>query len=174
MRSLIRRIRGALGSALTWGLSWLGASLVLNSVVHLVWGFPLPSPWQYILYSAVNSGITGFLTGGAFSAYLGLAYRNRTILDIRVGRFALGGAIVAGLLSPVINLSAGLWARASGLPLLAALGPGIIWASLFGGVTAGAMIKLAQGASRQIASGSVSALEAEQAEALSLLGEESA
>ena len=42
-------------------------------------------------------GGVGFLAGGGFSAFLDFAYRERRLLDINIGWFALGGAVVAGI-----------------------------------------------------------------------------
>ena len=108
MKSFLRLLRGAVGNAMVWGTAWFGATLVLFTIEQLVGGLASPFPWLFILKLATMIGVTGFLTGGVFSAFLGFAYRDRPLLEIKVRRFALGGAIIAGLFSTVFTLIAGM------------------------------------------------------------------
>ena len=43
--------------------------------------------------------VVGFVTGGAFSLYVATAFRDERVQDLRPARFALGGGLVAVLLS---------------------------------------------------------------------------
>ncbi len=166
MKSFLRRLRGAVGNATVWGTAWFAWTLALFTSEELFGGLASPFPWLFILKMAGIIGVTGFLTGGAFSAFLGFAYRDQPLLEIRVRRFALGGAIIAGLLSPVIA-----WVlTGTGIALGNLIGVGYL-AALLGGVTAGATIKLAQRAARKLAGAAIDELETEQDEVLALLKE---
>ncbi len=79
----------------------------------------------------VGTGTLGFVIGGAFSGVLTYAYRNRSFADIKAGRFALLGAVVAAVFFP-------------GSPVMAAM---------FGALSAGTTIKLAQSAAEPLESG---------------------
>ena len=148
MRSMVRRIRGALGNALIWGAAWGGAGFAYLSALYLAGGMPETQPLKLILYVSSNLAITGFVTGGAFSAYLARAYRNRDVLGISALRFAVGGALTAGVFASLITVGARLSAGA-GISLDGLLASGM-WGVVLGGVTAAGTIKLAQGATRRL------------------------
>ena len=167
MKSFLKRLRGAVGNATVWGTAWFAWTLALFTTEELIGGLASPFPWLFILKMAGIIGVTGFLTGGAFSAFLRFAYRDQPLLEIKVRRFALGGAIIAGLLSPVVAVIA--WAlTGTGIALGNLIGVGAL-AALLGGVTAGATIKLAQRAARKLSGAAVDELETEQDEVLALL-----
>ena len=165
--TFLRRLRGAVRNALVWGAAWFGAGLALLVPIHLLDLLPVANPWTVILSFSANLGVVGFLVGGGFSAFLSLVYRNRSLLEINAGRFALGGAVVAAFLSlilvPIAVTSTGLGAS------LADLVAGGVFPAVLGGITAGATIKLAQAATRRLAQPAADQLEAEQQEALALL-----
>ena len=137
--------------------------------INYLVGVPLPSPdpWRFILYVAANFGVGGFVAGGAFSAFLRVAYRDRSLLEIKVGRFALGGAVTAGLFSSTLTALARMSiGTVMSLGDLIAMG---MFGAFLGGVTAGATIKLAQRATRKLSGAAVGELETEQDEVLALL-----
>ena len=167
MKNFLRRLRGALGNAMVWGTAWFGAGFALWTAFYLL-GQPLPGdPWRVIPYVAANFGVAGFLAGGAFSAFLRVAYRDRPILEIKVGRFALGGAVIAGLLFPTVTMLARM-SIGTGMSLGDLLATGLM-AAFFGGVTAGGTIKLAQRTTRKLSGAAIDELETEQDEVLALL-----
>jgi hypothetical protein len=123
-----------------------------------------------VFYVAANVGGTGFLTGLAFSAYLRFGYFNRPLLDITARRVALGGAALAAVCSPLIATLARL---SAGIPI--ALGDmlaGIPIVAVFGAVTAGASIRVAQASARRLTSAAAAELETEQREAAAILQSE--
>jgi hypothetical protein len=85
----VRRIRGIIGMAITWGCLWvlaggfLGTVLVLSGASH--WG--LPTIW----WSAIWFGMVGVLGGGAFAVILSVAERRSVFDDLKVRRIALIG-----------------------------------------------------------------------------------
>ena len=162
--SVFRRLRGAFRNAMVWGASWFGANLTILSTMHLFGVLPVADAWRAILLVSANAGVTGFLTGGVFSAFLAYAYRKRSLLDIRVGRFALAGAVIAAVFSRALSGVAGVTVGVGGLVA------GGILPALLGGATAGVTLKMAQGASRRLIWRASSELEAEQDEVAALLG----
>lgn len=166
MRGFLRRLRGAIGNAVVWGVSWFGVSFALLTTGYLAGAvFPMADPWRLILLVATSSGVSGFLTGGLFSGYLGVVYRDRPLLGIRKSRFALGGALVAGLSSALVSVGTGSFA---GFPI-GFIAVSVVQTAVFGGITAGVTIAMAQRAARIAVGGAERELEAEQAEVRALL-----
>jgi hypothetical protein len=164
MKAFLRRLRGAIGNALAWAISWFGASLALLSAMKLVGALPA---WELVLYVAANIGVTGLLTGGVFSAFLRAAYADRPLLSIRVGRLALAGAAIAATCTPLVGL---VLRSLAGQAIVAAdLLAGAPLAAVLGALTAGGTIHVAQREARRLASGATAELETEQRQAMALL-----
>ena len=122
MNSWLRRLRGVLGNALTWGAGWslVGAAIgVLNVVVA---GAPLS---VVILPFAYSWAKMGFLGGTLFSIVLGIA-EGRTRLDqVSIPRIAAWGGIGTLLFATPIAFGLGLTAEMLfGLPFVVLLGAG--------------------------------------------------
>jgi hypothetical protein len=144
MRGFLRRARGALGTALVWASTWFVAGLGLAAVTYV--GFEVPIPfWRFVLGAARNFAGMGFIAGGGFSLYLGIAGRRKRLEDLRPLRFGLGGALVAGLLVPVLHAAISL---GTGVPILSGsvLAVASALSALIGGVTAVSTLRIAQGA----------------------------
>ena len=95
----MRRIRGAVGVGVVWGVAWLGVGLVLLLIV----GFgaaDVPFPLFF--------GFLGFLAGATFSGILGILGRRRRFGEMSLPRFAVWGALGGLLLSVIVNFAAGL------------------------------------------------------------------
>jgi len=170
VRLLLRRIRGALGTAVLWATSWFVASFGLWTALHLFLGvLPMSDPWALILAISTSSAASGFITGLAFSAYLRITCSERSLLDLRAGRLALGGGGVAAGVSLLWSLGFQL---STGLSVpLATLVLGSIFPLVLGGVTAGGSIRAAQHAARRLTGPATDELELEQQDALRLLGD---
>ena len=124
-----RTIRAGIGNALIWGGAWLVGSAILLAVSVLVGITPSP-PLAEIFQLATSLGLTGAVVGASFSGLLRRAYRGKQLLDISSIPFVIGGAVVAGLISPFVG----------GLPLLAIP---------FGAATAGITLAVAKSAERR-------------------------
>lgn len=73
MKNVLRRLRGAIGNAVVWGVTWFAGAFTAFGAMELIWGLDAPiAPWRLILAIATNVGITGVVTGFAFSGYLRL------------------------------------------------------------------------------------------------------
>jgi hypothetical protein len=98
MRKWLRRIRGAIGMGLTWGVAWAAAGMVLAVVTR----FQADAPFPLVF------GVLGFFAGGTFSAFLALTEGRRRFDQMSLPRFAAWGAVGGVAL-------AALFARAASL-----------------------------------------------------------
>ncbi|NIP80295.1 MAG: hypothetical protein GWM90_14155, partial [Gemmatimonadetes bacterium] len=92
MGKWLRRIRGALGMGVAWGLAWFGAGMVLLLIV---------GPDAADVPFPLGFGLLGFLAGALFSGILGLVERGRGFHQLSFGRFVGWGA-AGGLLFSVL------------------------------------------------------------------------
>lgn len=92
METWLRRMRGALGMAMVWGLAWFAGGMVLLLIV---------GPDAADVPFPIGFGALGFLAGALFSGILGLIERGRGFHQLSMARFAGWGA-AAGLLFSVL------------------------------------------------------------------------
>ena len=139
--TIFRRLRGALGNALVWGVGWFTAALVLFATLRIAGIFTVS--WTDILVTAGRAGIVGGVAGGAFSIAIRLLYHGRRLSEISWVRFGIGGGVVTGLFVPVflqiMNLLSG-----DGLVPWALVLDDIPLTAVFGAVAAGGSLRLAQ------------------------------
>src|ERR1044071_2194750 len=95
MRNWLRRIRGAIGMGLTWGVAWGFVGGVPRWVLGIETDVPIP-----LLF-----GVFGTIAGVIFSVVLMLTERHRRLDQLSLPRFAAWGAVGGGLLSA-------FWSRA--------------------------------------------------------------
>ncbi len=113
MNGWLRRLRGAVGIGIAWGLAWLAAGLVLLAIVGLdAADVPFPLFFAFL----------GFVAGVIFSGILGLAERHRSFDQMSLPRFAGWGAVGGVLLSGVMALVVGVESLPVLGPLFAASG----------------------------------------------------
>jgi len=171
MDSPSRTARGAFGTAITWAAGWFLVALPILVVAQLVLGLDLTNPWIWAILTSTRIGFTGFLTGGAFSAFLRLAFRDRDVLSLKAGPLSIGGALAAAVASlPVALLSPIMWGWSV---TTAGFVAGAAAAAVLGGATAFSTIRIAQRAARELAAPTTAALESEQEDAMKLLGDAS-
>lgn len=100
MTSWLRRIRGALGMGLAWGLAWFGAGMVLLLVV---------GPDAADVPFPLGFGLLGFLAGILFSLILGLVERGRRFHHLSLPRFAgwgaAGGVLFSVLFAVIVTMT---------------------------------------------------------------------
>jgi hypothetical protein len=151
MKAILKKLRGWMGNAVVWGVVWSVATvpvigfLYLRGLGHLV---PSIAPAIARTFFAM-----GFVAGGSFSTYLGLAYRNKGFDELRPGKFALLGAVLGGLLVPTFEFFPGN-ALLLGLPFPEAMAAGVALAATLGGATAYGTVKIAQHAALSAGTGS--------------------
>lgn len=147
MNELIRKLRGALGMAVTWTASW---SVVAFGAIYGL-AFFVPSLRENTIQAILLTGLAGFVGGTVFSIALTSFFRNRDLAQLRAGWIAILGMVSAVMIPAAAYgasqlMGVGVNGRVAGL-VLGALAIG-------GGVTGGGMIKVAQ-----LASGSSGAVE---------------
>ncbi len=111
MKKWLRRIRGAVGTALTWAAGW--------SVVGAIFGTVLGRDPAALLGLAYSFAIPGFIGGAIFSAVLGIVEGRRRFDQMSLPRFAVWGALGGGLLS-VLLFAAGSGVSLAQIPMIGA------------------------------------------------------
>jgi hypothetical protein len=89
MKQFFRRVRGALGLGLTWGIGGFAIGMGIE-LVHNIWPNPLGGAvdiWPMTL------ALPGLLGGVAFSTVLGIAGRRHRFGELSLPKFAAWGAI---------------------------------------------------------------------------------
>jgi hypothetical protein len=99
--TVLKRIRGAIGMALTWAAGWAGAGVLIGVSSNLFPGLPWDRFFEVFDAPLVMLALPGFLGGLIFSVVLGVAAREKTFDELSVPRFAALGAIGGLLLSLV-------------------------------------------------------------------------
>ena len=92
MGDWLRRLRGAIGTGLTWGAAWFAAGMAIMLTSLLLTG----STGADVPYP-IGFGAIGFAAGLTFSGVLGLIGRSRRFDQMSLPRFAAwGGAAGRG------------------------------------------------------------------------------
>lgn len=89
MRKWLRRVRGAIGIGITWGVVWSAS----GTVPRWIFGFNPDAPFPIIF------GVLGFVAGVTFSGLLALTESRRRFEEMSLPRFAGWGAVGGLLLS---------------------------------------------------------------------------
>ena len=127
MKKWLRRIRGAIGTGLTWAAGWSPIGAVIGLIAgSILGGAPLGA---VVLRNVVTFAVLGFVGGASFSTVLWIAEGRRRFDELSLPRFTVWGAL-GGLLLGVLAISLELW------------GSGF---SLLGGIVAGASTLLGAG-----------------------------
>ncbi len=148
----LRRVRGAIGTGLTWAIGWAAAGISIG-VASLL--FP-DLPWQpfFDVFDAPLPafGVPGFFAGLFFSLVVGVAARRRRLEELSLRQIASWGAISGVLLTlfPFVLVAVGLASREgsniSTGQILVVLTPPFV---LFSIVSATATLLMARSAARR-------------------------
>ena len=121
MKKWLKRIRGAVGTALTWAVVWGGVGTIYGLLILAISG---GGP-GVLVGNALALAMIGFVGGAIFSTVLGITEGRRRFDEMSLPRFAAWGA-VGGLLLSVLLIADGAAGGATAgifygvLPLLAA------------------------------------------------------
>lgn len=141
IKSLLRKLRGVLGTGLTWAAGWSVVGTILQGGLALLGVMRAPD----LSVAPFMWGLMGFYGGSMFGALLSLTEGRLTLQRLRIGRVAAWGA-VAGLALPMVyNLMRG---DPSAISMMSVLTGAFILAPLSAGSAAG-MTALAQRAGRK-------------------------
>jgi hypothetical protein len=119
MKSILRRLRGAVGNALLWAGAWFLAAFPVTAVLPFIIDV-LPN-FTYLgalTFLAPTLAVMGFVSGGAFSLYLGMAGRDHRINELNPGKVAFGTGVTVSLLMLVFLV---LFVALRGFPVV--MGP---------------------------------------------------
>ena len=152
MRAILRKLRGALGTALTWAVGWTVAGFAYYTFLFVTGSFGELTFWEVAPLFALRGGLYGLVGGALFSGALATVHRRRTLGELKPAWVGLWGGL-AGLLVGmgvfgVTVASAIPWS----LPMLGVIALG---ASIYGGigaVIAAGTIKIAQQGTEEIES----------------------
>ena len=137
MNRFLRRMRGIIGTGLTWAAAWIG----LGAGIGALAGFPL----TYLVRIALSNSIGGFIAGASFAVILSIAERRHTLDDLSLRRVALWGA-AGGVLVTSIPL-------AFGAPLAFLLGPLVINGGIGAGLATGSVVMARRAEGRRFLAG---------------------
>ena len=141
---LIRRLKGAVKNAVVWGAAWFGLTLITYGMLLLVDVIPASGVWLLdAIFVGMRMAVMGAIAGGFVSILISLLYRGRRLSEISWVRFGLGGGIAAGLFVPAFMVTARLLSG-DGLPLPAIIASDALLAAVFGAISAGGSMWLAQ------------------------------
>jgi hypothetical protein len=139
--NLLRRLRGAFGNALVWGVGWLTIGFALFATLRILgvvsWS------WTEVLGLAMRAGIFGGVVGGVFAGVIRLLYHGRQLSEISWVRFGIGGGVFAGVVLPLFLQAMNLLSGNGLVPWELVLDDALLTAFL-GGAAAGGSMKLAQ------------------------------
>jgi len=137
MKRLLRKIRGIVGTGLTWAGAWIG----LGAVLGVVAGFPLTSVFRL----ALSNSIGGFIAGASFALILSVAERKRTLDDLSLRRVALWGAVGGVVVTSIPLLF--------GTPLAFLLGPLLINGGIGASLASGSVVMARRADRKRLDSG---------------------
>ena len=80
-----RRLRGAIGNALAWGAAWYVVSLTIFTVLRITGVIQSTAPWIEVARGCMKFAVMGTIAGGAFSTFIGLRYRGRSLSQNSAG-----------------------------------------------------------------------------------------
>ena len=103
MKRWLQRLRGAIGTAVTWAVGWFGAGILL----YTTGWFGQPTLLEYALFSSAVAGL-GFIGGIGFSVVLSLTEGRRRFDQMSIPRFAMWGALGGAIMLLALGEGPGL------------------------------------------------------------------
>ena len=137
MKRILRWIRGALGNALAWGITWAGFGLLFGAISSI----SRPYMLSYLPAYALMIGAIGAFFGGSFAAFISANFRGGSVDELSPGRFAFGGALVTIPFTLLLNAWVQSW---KGWIFLSDMIVPVAVPAVLGGLTAYTTVKLAQ------------------------------
>ena len=93
MKPFLRRLRGIIGTGLTWAAGWMGLIGLVVFPVLALFGAPIFSDFGLYLKNVLIVGELGFIAGGSFGLVMTALERRKKLEDLSFFRIALWGGI---------------------------------------------------------------------------------
>lgn len=138
MKNWLRRLRGAVGLAVSWAFGWAGVLSVATVVIDMIGGYPWTPTLGNLAANAVLFGAMGFLGGASFSVVLGIAGRRRRFEEMSLPTFTGWGAFAGVGLGVLMALTS---VGGFSLPTLVGC---VVFGAILGGGSAGGSLALAR------------------------------
>jgi len=127
MSTLLRKLRGTVGTGLTWATLWAAITASLGMLIAFVDPDSIDAGEGPLVAGAIV-GLQGFVAGIGFSILLGLIEMRKTVRDLSLIRVALWGLLAS-----------------SALPLLTGMPTGMMWlVGILGAGSASATVAIAR------------------------------
>jgi hypothetical protein len=97
MNIWLRRLRGAIGMGVVWGVGGALVGGVMEFIANFVPGLNSVDMWIPLL------AIPGAFTGAVFSLVLGIAARSRKFEELSLAQFTTWGALTGLILGTLLN-----------------------------------------------------------------------
>lgn len=163
--SILRRIRGAIGNGIVGGAVWTTLAAASMAVMKIAGMLEPTIGWLDVLGMTIRIGIFGGIASGAFALLLPIFYRRKRLADINWVKFGVVGGVVSGLF--VVLFTRGASVLFGDEPVAWNLiDTDILIGTVFGAITAGGSLWLAQRAERKLPSGSAAYFEEAELSAL--------
>ena len=130
----MHRLRGVLGTALTWALVWLPVGVVMALIAFSarrdVICLYCPPFWDWFPFLVLRWTLWGAVSGGVFAIVLMIAERRRSLAELSFTRTALWGAVgslslpAAFIVRDAIQAGALIEGRLAGLSVVLTAGLG--------------------------------------------------
>ena len=156
MRPILRKLRGALGTALTWAVGWAVGGFALATLLYMTTDaiVVLGPFWEVAPGVAFRFGLYGLMGGALFAGALSIIHGRRTLGELKPAWVGLWGGLAGVLVS--IGVLGVLVASGLAIPWSLPMFGGLaLVASFYGGLgaaTAVGTIMLAQGGGKEIES----------------------
>jgi len=103
--SILRWLRGILGTAVTWAVLWSSIGTVLAVITIVLNGGPdVASLLKYTFWVAAFYAVWGAVSGGMFALVLTATERRRSLADLSLLRIVIWGAVGA-LAVPILFIT---------------------------------------------------------------------
>jgi len=100
MKPILRKLRGALGTALTWAGGWAVGGFALSTFLYVMGLWPDQFPfWEFVPTVIFRTGLYGLVGGALFSGALAIIHRRRTLGELQPAWVGLSGGLSGVLIS---------------------------------------------------------------------------
>jgi hypothetical protein len=139
--TILRRLRGAVGVGVVWGVAFstLATALLLGGIVSGVIPSIVFGP-RDVISVAIRAFVVGGLAGMVFAAALASAERQRTLANLSIKRAALWGFLGAACVPAILAVATG----AMGLLPVGVIASGVAVFGVIGGALSIATVRIAR------------------------------